>query len=120
MKSMRICLAVALSFAWLALPGDVSTARTKPKGPQPPDKPTSYYEKRELRGWTLRVHKDLLADEHAKLLADVLAEMDNHLYRIERVVPAEAVRKLKKVVLWVEYDNPKGRHAHYHPAVGWL
>jgi hypothetical protein len=35
-------------------------------------------------------------------------------------VPAKAVGELKKVVLWLEYDNPKGRHAHYHPSAGWL
>jgi len=44
----------------------------------------------------------------------------NHLYRIERVVPDKAVGELKKVVLWLEHDNPKGRHAHYHPSVEWL
>jgi hypothetical protein len=122
MKPVRTCLVLVLSFTWMALAGDGSPAgrKRKTKRAGPPDKPTSYYEKRELRGWTLRVHKDLLAEEHAKLLADVLAELGNHLYRIERAVPAEAVGKLRKVVLWVEYDNPKARHAHYHPSVGWL
>ena len=92
--------------------------RARPKSP--PDPPTSHYEKRELRGWTLRVHKDLLAQEHAALYADVLAELGNHFYRIERAVPAKAVAELKKVVIWVEHDNPKARHAHYHPSADWL
>ena len=111
MKTPMICLAAMLALAWRA------PAAEKPK---PPDKPTSFYEIRELRGWTLRVHRDLLAEEQRALLDEVLAELENHLYRIERVVPAKAVAELKKVVLWLEFDNPKGRHAHYHPSVGWL
>jgi len=86
----------------------------------PPDKPTNYYEPRQLRGWTLRIHKDLLEEKNQQLLAETLKELDNHLYRIERVVPDKAVGELKKVVLWLEHDNPKGRHAHYHPSVEWL
>lgn len=120
MKSMTICLVLTLSFTCIALAPDASPGKAKPAPAKPPDKPTSYYEKRELRGWTLRVNKDLLDQKHAKLLADVLAELDNHLYRIERAVPAKAVEKLRKAVLWLEYDNPKGRHAHYHPSAGWL
>jgi len=85
-----------------------------------PDKPTSYYVKRQVRGWTLRVNKDPLKEANAKLLADVLAEMDNHFYRIERVVPAKALAHLKTVVIWLELSNPKGRHCHYHPGVKWL
>ena len=92
----------------------------KTKSPQPPDKPTTHYEERQLRGWTLRIHKELLEEKHQPLFDAVLKELDNHLYRIERVVPDKAVGELKKVVLWLEYDNPKGRHAHYHPSVGWL
>ena len=111
MQTSTLCLALMLSLAWCA------SAAEKPK---PPDKPTSFYQVRELRGWTLRVHKDLLAEERKPLLDEALRELENHLYRIERVVPAKAVAELKKVVLWLEHDNPKGRHAHYHPSVGWL
>ena len=120
MKSMTIRLVLALSFAWIALAPDASVGKARPKNPKPPDKPTSYYEKRELRGWTLRVNKDLLDEKHARLFADVLAELDNQLYRIQRAVPPQAVEKLRKAVLWLEYDNTKARHAHYHPGVGWL
>jgi len=97
-----------------------AAGKGKPKKPLPPDKPTSHYKKRQLRGWTLRIHEDLLATERQTLLDEVLAELDNHLYRIERVVPPKALAELKKVTLWLEYDNPKGRHAHYHPSAGWL
>jgi len=115
-RTVTICLALTLSLVWTA----VLAAEPARKSTKPADKPTSYYEKRQLRGWTLRVHKDLLAAEHKVLLDEVLAELGNHLYRIERVVPSKAVEKLKTVVFWLEYDNPKGRHGHYHPSAGWL
>ena len=120
MKPMTICRALTVSFVLIALADDAGLSKAKPESPKPPDKPTSYYPKRQIRGWTLRINRDLLAEDNAKLLAEVLAELENHLYRIERVVPAEAVEKLKKVVLWLEYDNAKARHAHYHPGAGWL
>lgn len=120
MKSLTICLAVALSCTWIALPPSRGLSKAKPPSPKPPDKPTSHYEKRRLLGWTLRVHKDLLDEKHRKLFDEAIRELENHLYRIQRVVPAKAVEELQKVVLWLEYDNPKGRHAHYHPSAGWL
>jgi len=120
MKTMMVVLAVVMSLTWVVLSASKGAGKGKPGSPKPPDKPTSYYAKRRLRGWTLRVHGDLLKAAHKTLLAETLAELDNHLYRIERVVPARAAAKLKTVVLWIEYDNPKARHAHYHPSAEWL
>ena len=116
MMNTALCLGLAFSLAC----GAMAAGRRGPRPKEPPDKPTSCYKVRQVRGWTLRVHEGLLAAEQQKLLDDVLAELDNHLYRIERVVPPKAVAELRKVVLWVEHDNPKGRHAHYHPSEGWL
>jgi len=126
MKRITICLALTVAVASMALVCGTSAGQDKGKAKgraattQPADKPTSYYEKRQLRGWTLRINKDLLEESNAQLLSDVLAELDDHFYRIERTVPAEAVAHLKKVVIWVELDNPKKRTCHYHPSAGWL
>jgi hypothetical protein len=122
MKRITICLALTVAVGSLALVCGTSAGAAKQRNrtTQPADKPTTYYEKRQLRGWTLRINKDLLAEGNAQLLSEVLAEMDDHFYRIERTVPAEAVAHLKKVVIWVELDNPKGRTCHYHPSAGWL
>ena len=85
------CFSLALSLAWsVAAAGEAA-----PKGSQPPDKPTTSYEPRQLRGWTLRIHKDLLDEKNQPLLDEVLRELENHLYRIERVVPDKAVGVLK-------------------------
>ncbi|MBM4034279.1 MAG: hypothetical protein FJ291_21240 [Planctomycetes bacterium] len=111
---------IVIGLSFLVALGVAVAGEAQPKAPRPPDGPTAHYEPRQLRGWTLRVHKDLLEEKNQPLLDESLKELDNHLYRIERVVPAKALEELKKVVLWLEYDNPKGRHAHYHPSVGWL
>lgn len=137
MKRFTICLSLVAAIALLTFichtsigAGKKSQAQptTKPARPHtqrkrvtgPADKPTSYYEKRELRGWTLRINKDLLKAENAELLSKTLAELGNHFYRIEQVIPAEALAHLKKVVIWIELDNPKGRNCCYHPSVDWL
>lgn len=75
---------------------------------------------KELEGWTLQVsdellEKDKVATERAlELLAAQLQE-------IVRVVPAAAVRELRKVPLWFspEYPGVTPR-AEYHPDAGWL
>jgi len=123
MRKIAVALILGLAAALTGALGEAKRSakpRRRKDPTAPPDKPTSHYEKRELSGWTLRVHRDLLDARRAKLLAETLRELENHFYRIERVVPAQAVAKLKKVVIWVEHDNAKGRHAHYHPSPGWL
>ena len=79
-------LSLTLSLAW----GIAVAGEAPPKTP-PPDKPTTHYEPRQLRGWTVRIHKDLLEEKNLPLLDETLKELDNHLYRIERVVPDTAV-----------------------------
>ena len=121
MKRIAMCLLAAAGVACLfALAPHATNAARKARVTKPADKPTSYYAKRMLRGWTLRVHKDLLDANCAALYAEVRDELDNHFYRIERVIPAGPLKHLKSVVIWIEMDNPKGRNCHYHPGVGWL
>jgi len=117
MKPTTLCRALAAALVLVALAHAVAVTKARSSVP---DKPTACYPARQLHRWTLRVHQDLLAEKNAALLAEVLAELDNHLYRIERAIPPKALAKLKKVVLWMEYDNLKARNAHYHPSVKWL
>ena len=49
------------------------------------------YQTQKFRGWTLKVNKRLLAERHDAHRKDVLELLDDHLYRIGRVVPAEAL-----------------------------
>jgi hypothetical protein len=78
------------------------------------------YVEQHVRGWLVRVNKKLSADEYRKLRADTLELLDEHLYRITRVVPANALAKLRKVPIWVELAHPKHPCMCYHPSKEWL
>lgn len=80
--------------------------------------PTSAYESREIEGWTILVHRDLLADE--PLAESTLELLRFQLFQIPRVVPAAAVEKLRTVKIWVERDEPHHPCMAYHPDPGWL
>ena len=81
--------------------------------------PSSNYRDVKLRGYTIRVNK-LLMRGHSDLYKQSLEVMDHQLYKIQRVVPAAAVKKLQTVVIWLEYDEPHHPCAAYHPGRQWL
>ena len=85
----------------------------------PAYEPTTGYETREVEGWTLKVHKGFLKDRPS-LAGRTLKLMGQQLDQITRVVPPEALAKLRKVRIWVEEDEPHHPCATYHPNVDWL
>jgi hypothetical protein len=103
-----LCLAVALVFA-CATAADES----------PPFEPTASYQVRKVEGWIVMVHPGL-ADKNAELLDKTLTLLGHHLYQIDRVVPKDAVAKLRKVKVWVENFDKHHLCMCYHPHVGWL
>jgi Mlc titration factor MtfA (ptsG expression regulator) len=71
----------------------------------------------DLEGWTIHQDKRLLHTE----MASALPLLQKQLKQIVRVVPAEAVKELKKVPLWFSPEYPGVRPAaEYHPGAGWL
>jgi hypothetical protein len=75
---------------------------------------------REISGWTVHVHRELLkssADETAKALVLLKRQLDE----IVRVVPAAPLAALREVPLYIspEYPGTQPR-AEYHPDVKWL
>jgi len=91
--------------------------------PAPPDaapaEPTEHYEVRDVRGWTVRVHRDF-PREDAELAGRTFELLEEQLRAVERIVPPEAVAKLKRIAIWVERDEPHHPCMAYHPAEGWL
>jgi hypothetical protein len=81
--------------------------------------PTARYEVRTIEGWTVRVNPSLVHDD-PPLAEATLSLLADQLRAIVRVVPAEAVAKLQKVVIWVERDEPHHPCMAYHPAEPWL
>jgi hypothetical protein len=92
---------------------------TGPAGGTGDFEPTANYESRDVEGWTVRVNKGLLERE-PDLAAEALQLIADQLRAIERKVPTAAVEKLRKIVIWVEEQEPNHPCMAYHPSAGWL
>src|SRR5262245_18943039 len=106
-----------LAVALLLLCVPVAARAAAPPAAVDPEKD---YDVQKLRGWTLKVNKRLLTPRHDQLRKDVLELLDDHLYRVSRVIPAEALAKLREVVVWIELAHPKTPCACFHPSARWL
>jgi hypothetical protein len=96
------------------------TFAAAPPPRKPAWEPESHYIAQSLRGWTVKVNKRLLGKEHDALRKDTLELLDDHLYRITRVVPATALAKLRQVPIWVELAHPRHPCMCYHVSRDWL
>jgi hypothetical protein len=88
---------------------------------QPAFDPTSDYAVREVEGFTLRVNRRLL-EERPEVTAEALQLLAARLLEVRRAVPAGALAALRTVSIWVEAEDPHGRHPCmcYHPSREWL
>ncbi|MHC4440382.1 MAG: hypothetical protein ACYS3S_23790, partial [Planctomycetota bacterium] len=68
--------------------------------------PTTGYTIREIEGWKVLVNKELLSD-HADLAKDALKLLKHQLYQITRFVPDEALKEIRNISIWVEYNDPR-------------
>lgn len=85
------------------------------------DKPVFYTPiERDVEGWTVRVDPQLLTDEHKEVGEKSLKALANHLQRVTWIVPADRVKQLQTLPIWLELDNKKLGNMQYHPARGWL
>ena len=102
-------------------PRAASTSRTQgapTDGFLPAPTPTAAYATSAMRGWTVRIHPALLAEE--ALCAAVLEELDHQLYAIVRAVPAAALAHLREIPIWAELETPKTACMCYHVSRDWL
>jgi len=82
--------------------------------------PDPLYETHILRGWTLHVHRELLAAD-ARQTLKALQLLDKQLEEITNAVPNAAVAKLQKVRLYFNPEYAGVRPiAEYHPGADWL
>jgi hypothetical protein len=80
--------------------------------------PVERYELRSLEDWTIHVHQDLLKE--AMLARDTLRVLEFQLHQIIRVVPTNAVARLREIPIWVERAHPRHPCMCYHPPADWL
>jgi hypothetical protein len=79
------------------------------------------YESRMIRGWSVFIRLELLADEKRAETEKGLLLITQQLQDIEQLVPPKALARLRKVPLWLSppYANARPR-AEYHPGADWL
>ena len=102
------------------LPVVAALLAAAPPPPRPAPDPESRYSPRRVRGWTVKVNRRLFVQKHDRLRQDVLELLDDHLYRITRVIPPGALAKLRKVPIWVELAHPRHACMCYHVSPDWL
>jgi hypothetical protein len=76
--------------------------------------------KRDIEGWTVVIDNRLLAGDDKALGDHALRILANRLYDIKHIVPADKVKILQKVPIWLDKSHGKLRPAQYHPSKGWL
>ncbi len=119
-------LPVALLLPILAVLGDTparpdaNPARPAAAGPEPPYDAADQYAKQTLEGWTVLVSNRLHDDEHRALCERTLRLLDDHLFRVGRVVPPPALEKLRAMPIWVERAHPRHPCMCYHVSADWL
>lgn len=94
-----------------------SRARTQAVADLP--KPTSHT-LRKLEGWTVRVDDRLLQPPNAELGKRSLKFLEERLYEIKAVVPAEPLAKLQTVTIVLDLSHGRLHVMQYHPSAGWL
>lgn len=119
-------VAVSLVLALLSLAGQPAggvagkaPAREKPE-PEAAYDPVSRYAKKRIEGWDVLVNRRLLRKEHQELRDQTVKLLGDHLYRITRVVPADALAQLRKIPIWVDLAEPHHPCMCYHVSVDWL
>ena len=115
------------SFIWflpffLLLGSNNLAQETEAKGNDSSTESTARWKYRETQvlGWTVRIREELDSDS-PEAMNEAIEQLKAQLSEIEKVVPGEAVAKLKGVVLWFSPEYTQGQpRAEYHPGREWL
>ncbi len=75
---------------------------------------------RKIEGWTVYVDPAMLKGEHAKEGTRALRMLGDHLNRISIFMPADRLKRLRTLEIWIEHHHPTLGAMQYHPGRGWL
>ncbi len=88
--------------------------------------PSARYVVKDIAGWRIHVHRDLLAGgRHREAGAPALRQLKYGLAKTRQMVAAGPLAKLQAVGIWLEVDSTNGKHGRtsgyqYHPGADWL
>ena len=102
--------------------GDSVVALPKQKSPAGETNPATMTNPivRNMEGWKVYVDSELVTGEFANEGQKALQMLANHMQRIEILIPAESLAKLKTIEIWIERDHPRLKGMQYHPSEDWL
>src|SRR5438128_2893429 len=120
MRKFAVVILVFAVASWLPQISRAASPESKSAAEKVLWEPTDHYQPQQVEAWTVLVNKHLLDDQHDAIRGRTLRLLDDHLYRIGRVVPAEATAKLQKIRIWVELSDPKFPCMCYHASADWL
>ncbi len=98
---------------------ELDRARKESKSANSAFAPTSSYERQTIEGWPIMVRKEFLRDQ-PELAARTLKRLREQLKQIVERLPAGPVMSLKKIMIWVEENDPHHPCMAYHPDPNWL
>lgn len=113
------CAVIVLAAANGAVAGEKPQPPKRAAAPQPK---TVRFDPvvRKIEGWTVYVDPALLKGEHKPLGDRALRMLADHLNRIRILMPAERLKQLQKLEIWIERRHPTLTAMQYHPSTGWL
>lgn len=110
-----------IAAALLLIAGTLASSAASSQTKAVQESTTEHYDPivRNVEGWTIKVDPELLTPENKARGQRMLKALANHLQRVEFILPAEKVKALKEISIWVEYAGV-GRGLVYHPSSQWL
>ncbi len=82
------------------------------------NQPVSAYRRQTICGFTVLVHREVLAHRNDAL--EALLELRQQAERVVKVLPAPALERVRRVRIWLEWENKPNGAAEYHPSAEWL
>jgi len=84
-----------------------------------PAKPTAH-QVREIEGWKVHVDGRLLEEPEIGLGNRALKLLEGRLFDIVMVLPADKVKRLQQVPIWLDLSHGQLTSMQYHPSKDWL
>lgn len=77
------------------------------------------YATRTIAGFKVLVHPQV--EKHTAEAKLAYKELTAQLQTLQKLLPTDRVTELKKVPIWLEWDQPRAKSAaQFHPSAGWL
>jgi hypothetical protein len=85
----------------------------------PPFASTGSYSRKIIQGWTVLFSRELMSQHPSEALR-VEKHLNQKLAAHAQVLPARALSRLRRVNIWIEWNDPKYPGGVYHPGREWL